>query len=108
MSNNSKISFAIGLTLLGDTVAAAAASLWPWSTAAVEARRLARDGHATGTITDIYFLVSFEGAAPDAALAAVRAAGFIVRDPAPQSGFVTVRARIRLGAYDLTIVGQRL
>lgn len=108
MSSNSKSSFAPGMTLLGDSVAGAAAALWPWSTASVEARRLALDGHAAGTITDIYYLVSFDGAAPDTAVAAIRAAGFIVRDPAPESGFITVLARIRLGAYDLTIAGLRL
>ena len=108
MSSTDKGSFALGLTLLGDSLAAAVASLWPWSTASVEARRLRLDGHAVGAVTDIYYLVSFDDAVPDAALAAIRGAGFIVRDPAAPSGFVTVRARIRLGAYDLTIAGTRL
>ena len=108
MPSTSKSSIASGLTLLGDSLAAAAASLWPWSTASVEARRLRLDGHASGAATDIYFLVSFDDAAPDAALAALRGAGFTVRDSARQSGFVTVRARLRLGAYDLTMASARL
>ena len=108
MSSTSKNSFSSGRTLLGDSIAAAVASLWPWSTASVEARRLRVDGHAAGAITDIYFLVSFDEAVPDAALAAIRGAGFTIRDPARQSGFVTVRARLRLGAYDLTMASARL
>ena len=108
MSSTSKSSIASGLTVLGDSIAAAVASIWPWSTASVEARRMRLDGHAGGAITDIYFLLSLDDAAPDAALAAIRGAGFTVRDPARQSGFVTVRARLRLGAYDLTVASVRL
>jgi hypothetical protein len=108
MSSATRSSFASGTTLLTDSIAASLASLWPWSTASVEARRLAHDGHALGTPTDIYYLLSFDDVAPDAALAALRRAGFLVRDPTPQSGFVTVRARIRLGAFALTITGTRL
>ena len=108
MSSTSNSSLALGLTLLGDSLAAAIASLWPWSTAAVEARRLRLDGHAAGAITDIYYLLSFDEPVSDAALAAIRRTGFTLREPASQSGFVTVRGRIRLGAYDLTIAGTRL
>ena len=108
MPSTGKSSLASGMTLLGDNLAAAAASLWPWSIASVEARRIANEGYAAGSVTEIYFLVSFDGPAPDAALAAIRGAGFIVRDPAPQSGFVTVRLRMRLGPWELTIAGARL
>jgi hypothetical protein len=108
MSTVTMSSFARGMTLVADSISASIASLWPWSMASVEARRLARDGYALGTPADIFYLVSFDDAAPDAALAALRSGGFLVRDPAPQGGFVTVRARIRLGAFALTIAGTRL
>ena len=96
------------MALLADSVAATAASLWPWSAASIEARRIAADGYAAGEPADVYYLVSIEGAAPETALAAIRAAGFVVREPAPLSGFVTVKVRIHIGAYDLTIAGARL
>jgi len=108
MSSASKSSFARGMTLFADCIAATSASLWPWSAASVEARRLAHDGYAPGTPADIYYLVSFDDVAPDAALSALRSAGFLVRDSAAQSGFLTVRARIRLSAFALTIAGTRL
>ena len=108
MSSNDKSGLALGMTLVGDSVAAVLAALWPWSTSSVEARRLALEGYATGAVADIYYLVSFEEAIPDVALAAIRGAGFTVRDPAPKSGFLTVRAQIRLGAFALTIAGARL
>ena len=108
MSTNDKSNLALGMTLLGDGITAAVAALWPWSTSAVEARRLALDGYATGALADIYYLVSFDDAVPDTALAAIRGAGFTVRDAAPKSGFVTVRVQIRLGAFALTVAGARL
>ena len=96
------------MILLADSIAATAASLWPWSAASVEARRIAADGYTAGELADVYYLVSLEDAAPEAALAAIRAAGFSVREPGPLSGFVTVKVRIHVGAYDLTIAGARL
>lgn len=101
-------SFHGAITLLADSIAAAAASLWPWSAASIEARRIAADGYAAGQLADVYYLVSFEDAAPEAALATIRAAGFAVREPGPLSGFVTVKVRIRVAAYDLIITGARL
>ena len=101
-------SFRDVVTLLADSVAATAASLWPWSAASIEARRIAADGYAAGEPADVYYLVSFEDAAPETALAAIRAAGFAVREPGALSGFVTVKVRIHIGAYDLTIAGARL
>jgi len=98
-----------GMTaLLTDSVAATFAALWPWSAASVEVRRLAADGYPAGERADVFFLISFDAPPPDAALRAVRAAGFMIREPAPVSGFLTVRAPIRLGAYDLMIAGSRL
>ena len=81
---------------------------WPWSAASIEARRIAADGYAAGMVDDVYYLVSFDEAAPEPALAAIRGAGFAVREPAPLSGFVTVKARIRIAAYDLIMAGARL
>jgi hypothetical protein len=103
-----KSSFARAMILLGDSIAAALASLWPRSAASIEARRLIADGHPAGELADVYYLVSFDESAPDAALAAIRAVGFSIREPGPLSGFVTVRARMRLSAYDLTMVGAQL
>lgn len=103
-----KSSFAQTMILLGDSIVAALASLWPRSAASIEARRLVADGHPAGELADVYYLVSFDESAPEAALAAIRAAGFSVREPGPSSGFVTVRARMRLRAYDLTMVGAQL
>ena len=108
MSISTRSNFARGMILLADSISAGIASLWPWSTASVEARRLAHEGYAPGTPADIYYLVSFDDVAPDAALPALRSAGFLVRDSAAQSGFLTVRARIRLSAFALTIAGARL
>ena len=96
------------MTLLADSITASAASLWPWSAASIEARRIAADGYAAGQVADVYYLVSFDEAAPEPALAAIRGAGFAVREPAPLSGFVTVKARIRVAAYDLIMAGARL
>ena len=105
---SSKDSFRSVMTLLADSVAATAASLWPWSGASIEARRIAADGYPAGKPADVYYLVSFDDAAPEDALAAIRAAGFAVREPGPLSGFVTVKVRVHVGAYDLTIAGARL
>jgi len=105
---SSKSSFRGVMILLADSIAATAASLWPWSAASIEARRIAADGYRAGELADVYYLVSIDGGAPDDALAAIRAAGFAVREPGPLRGFVTVKARIHIGAYDLTIAGARL
>jgi hypothetical protein len=106
MSSDS--SLARVMALLADSTAATFASLWPWSAASVEVRRLAANGYPAGERADVFYLVSFDAPPPDDALRAVRAAGFSIREPAPSSGFLTVRAAIRMGAYDLMIVGSRL
>jgi hypothetical protein len=96
------------MTVLGDSVVATVASLWPRSAAAIEARRLIADGYPRGKPADVYFLVSFDGAAPDDALAAIRVAGFAIREPAQGGGFATIRTRISLGAFELMMTGKRL
>lgn len=106
MSNDS--SFARVMALLADSVAATFAAVWPWSAASIEVRRLAADGYPAGERADVYYLVSFDAPPSDDAVRAVRAAGFSIRDPAPSSGFLTVRATIRMGAYELMIAGSRL
>ena len=105
---SSENSVAHTMVLLGDRIVAAFASSWPRSAAALEARRLVADGYPAGKPCDVYFLVSFDDAVPDDALAAIRAAGFSVREPLGASGFATIRARLTLGAYDLTMTGTRL
>jgi hypothetical protein len=96
------------MLLLGDSIVAAVASLWPRSAASLEARRLAADGYPAGKPADVYFLVSFDGAVPDDALAAIRAAGFAVREPPGAGGFATIKTRLTLGAYELTMTAARL
>jgi hypothetical protein len=102
-------SFANLMTTLTDSVVAIAASLWPRSTASLEANRLIADGYPAKQICDVYFLVSFDGTVPDGALAAIRGAGYAIPEQGgSSSGFFTVRARVRLGAYDLSMAGARL
>ncbi|MFL5562525.1 MAG: hypothetical protein ACJ79K_13720 [Gemmatimonadaceae bacterium] len=105
---SSEKSLAQAMVLLGDSIVAALASSWPRSAAALEARRLVADGYPAGEPCDVYFLVSFDEAVPEDALAAIRAAGFSVREPAQAGEFATIRARLTLGAYDLTMTGARL
>jgi hypothetical protein len=108
MSSN-KSSFARVMATLADSIVATAASLWPRSTASLEANRLIGDGYAAKQVCELYFLVSFDGAVPDAALATMRAEGFALREQSgTQGGFVTVRARVRLAAYDLSMAAARL
>jgi hypothetical protein len=104
----SEKSLASVMTVLGDSIVATVASLWPRSAAAIEARRLTADGYPRGEPADVYFLLSFDDAVPDDVLAAIRAAGFSVREPAQTGGFATIRTRIRLGAFDLMMTGKRL
>lgn len=97
------------LATLADSIGATAASLWPRSIASLEANRLVADGYRAKEECDVYFLVSFDDTVPDDAVAAMRAAGFAVRELAnPPGGFITVRARVRLGAYELSMAGARL
>jgi hypothetical protein len=97
------------LAELADGIAATMASLWPRSAASLEANRLASDGHPAGEVCDVHFLVSFDDAMPDEALMAIRAGGFAIREAGdPIRGFITVRRRVRLGAYALSLAGARL
>jgi hypothetical protein len=106
-SNNS--SLASVLAELADGIAATLASLWPRSAAALEAGRLVADGYPAGEVCDVHFLVSFDEATPDAALTAIRAGGFAIREQGdPVRGFITVRRQVRLGAYQLSLAGARL
>ena len=99
--------------LAADVVDAATAALsaaWPRSLAAREVERLADDGYAVGERCDVDFSLAFD--APndlDMALAAVYLQGFIVLDRTQaERGFVTVRASVRLRAYDLVRATSRL
>jgi hypothetical protein len=99
--------------LAADVVDAATAALsaaWPRSLAAREMERLADDGYAVGEICDVDFSLAFD--APelvDMALAAVSLQGFIVLDRTQTGrGFATVRAAVRLRAYDLVRATSRL
>jgi hypothetical protein len=99
--------------LAADVVDAATAALsaaWPRSLAAREVERLADDGYPVGEICDVDFSLAFD--APDLvdmALAAVHLQGFTVLDRTQaERGFVTVRAAVRLRAYDLVRATSRL
>ena len=106
-STSSTLARVIGL--LSDSAAATLAALWPRSTASIEANRLVNDGYRAGELCDVHFLVAFDGTIPDSAFIAIRTGGFAVREQnGSLGGFVTVRARVRLRAYDLSITGARL
>lgn len=106
-SRNSSLARVVAI--LADSVTATAASLWPRSTASLEANRLIADGYPAKQICDVYFLVSFDSTAPDGALVDMRGAGFAVREQSGAlGGFVTVRARVRLAAYELSMAAARL
>jgi hypothetical protein len=99
--------------LAADVVDAATAVLtaaWPRSMVAREVERLAEDGYAIGELCDVDFSLAFE--TPefiDMALAAVLLEGFTVLDRSQITrGFATVRAPIRLRAYDLVRATSRL
>jgi hypothetical protein len=99
--------------LAADVVDAATAVLsaaWPRSLAAREVERLAEDGYAVGEPCDVDFSLAFD--APemvDLALAAVFLEGFTVLDRTQlPRGFATVRASVRLRAYDMVRATSRL
>jgi hypothetical protein len=97
------------LAELADSIAATTASLWPRSVASLEVSRLVGDGYPAGEVCDVHFLVSFDERMPEDALVAIRAGGFAIRDQGdPIRGFITVRRRVRLGAYQLSLAGARL
>jgi hypothetical protein len=99
--------------LAADVVDAATAVLsaaWPRSLAAREVERLANDGYAVGEICDVDFSLAFDTPERvDMALAAVYLEGFTVLDRTQaERGFATVRAPVRLRAYDLVRAASRL
>jgi hypothetical protein len=99
--------------LAADVVDAATAALsaaWPRSLAAREVERLAEDGYAIGELCDVDFSLAFDTPDQvDMALAAVHLEGFTVLDQSQLTrGFVTVRAPVRLRAYDLVRTTARL
>jgi hypothetical protein len=99
--------------LAADVVDAATAALsaaWPRSLAAREVDRLAHDGFAVGKICDVDFSLAFDTPELiDMALAAVYLQGFTVLDRTQaERGFATVRAAVRLRAYDLVRATSRL
>ena len=84
-------------------------AVWPRSMAKFEVERLAADGYAPGAECDVDFAIEFDDAAADAAIRAVRGAGFTLVDNAKVAkGRAGVRARVRLRAYDLSRAEARL
>jgi hypothetical protein len=99
--------------LAADVVDAATAALsaaWPRSLAAREVERLANDGYAVGEICDVDFSLALDTPElVDMALAAANLEGFTVLDRTQmERGFATVRAPVRLRAYDLVRAASRL
>ena len=99
--------------LAADVVDAASAALtaaWPLSLAAREMDRLAGDGYAIGQVCDVDFSLALDTPElRDMALSAAMLAGFTLIDSDQASrGFVTVRAPVRLRAYDLLRATSRL
>lgn len=99
--------------LAADVIEAATAALsaaWPRSLAAREVGRLAADGYVIGEVCDVDFSLAFDVPERiDMALAAVHLQGFTVLDRTQaQRGFATVRAAVRLHAYDLVRATSRL
>lgn len=101
---------------VADTGVALFAAVWPRSMAKFEISRLAADGYTAGQTYDVDFSVALENERADAALPAMREAGFTVGGGArlgdgsrkAADGFVTVRRRVRLRAYDLSREQARL
>ncbi len=93
-----------------DAATAVLSAAWPRSLAAREVDRLAGDGYAIGEVCDVDFSLAFD--MPDfidMALAAVHLQRFTVPDRTQaERGFVTVRAAVRLRAYDLVRATSRL
>lgn len=97
------------LAHVADAGAAIVAALSPRSMAKWEVRRLAAAGYLVGQRYDVDFSLAFDGEVADATLPAVRRAGFTVGDRDRQEkGFVTVRRRTRLRAYDISRAANRL
>lgn len=67
-----------------------------------EVERLADEGYAAGTECDVEFVVAFDAETAERAIPAVRLAGFDVGDSTHSArGFVTVRRRVRLDAFEI-------
>ena len=93
-----------------DVATAALSAAWPRSLAAREVERLAEDGYAIGEACDVDFALALDAAElADMALSAAALAGFTPLDRHPDAhGFVTMRAAVRLRAYDLVRATSRL
>jgi hypothetical protein len=93
-----------------DAASAALTAVWPLSLAAREMERLAGDGYAIGQVCEVDFSLALDmPELSDMALSAAMLAGFTMVDSGQASrGFVTVRAPVRLRAYDLLRATSRL
>lgn len=93
-----------------DVATAALSAAWPRSLAAREVERLAEDGYVIGEACDVDFALALHTPElADMALSAIALAGFTALDRHPDAhGFVTVRAPVRLRAYDLVRAASRL
>ena len=90
------------LAVVGEKVVAAAAASWPRSLASREVDRWVGDGYERDEPVVVEYLVSFDRIVPAAALDALQRAGFAIGESSSQeSGFMTVRATMKLTAYSL-------
>jgi hypothetical protein len=93
-----------------DVATAALSAAWPRSLAAREVERLAEDGYTIGAECDVDFALALDAVElADMALSAAALAGFTALTRQPDGhGFVTLRAPVRLRAYDLVRATSRL
>jgi hypothetical protein len=93
-----------------DIASAALAAAWPRSLAAREVGRLTEDGYTAGEVCNVDFALALDRPElADMALSAAALAGFTPLDRTPDAhGFVTMRAPVRLRAYDLVRAASRL
>lgn len=93
-----------------DIANAVLSAAWPRSLATREMERLVADGYTHGAVVNVDFAVAVEsGDRAELALSAAALAGFHPLERIPDAhGFVTVRAPVRLRAYDLVRAASRL
>ncbi|HEX8849777.1 MAG TPA: hypothetical protein VF761_09630 [Gemmatimonadaceae bacterium] len=91
-----------------DTVVALVEAAWPRSLSSREIDRLASEGYETGSVHEMYFLLSFETPGWEHLLGPLQRAGFVVGDGGPLGPFLTVKAPVRLRAFELSLASARL
>lgn len=93
-----------------DFANAVLSAAWPRSLASREMERLVDDGYVVGAVYQVDFALAVEpGDRAELALSAAALEGFHALERTPDAhGFITVRAPVRLRAYDLVRAASRL